>query len=511
MFLSKKCFLAGLLVLGYVVLLAAFSISEYPQEKVAKFGWPYLFDKPVGEDGFYMLQVAWNTAQGNWFSDPNGKVVTGVQPLVVFLYASVAKLTIMMGGGKDLFVRLIILVNGLLLVMYSHFMGAISARLLRTPSTYGVGFTLAAFSFFCFRVFTYGLETGLYLVLFSLFVLYLMRLSEGHFEGPVLYKEKVILGILIGVLGLARIDFGVIFAVFLIIFTSLYGFRATLKWALPGLIGLALVLCWFIFCYVKTGTPMPSSGPAQASMIGFGDLGVRIKAGMLGLLQVTVPFLFNGGRWELGLLQAPIFFMSVVFLKKRYAALPATFIYLLSASIFLSFLYPVFFWAGHFYSRYMSVLMVFTIPILANLVSEKQFFRKRYAPALIVIFFSFSLVSLHSGRIGNLHSLTAGWVKKEHPDKLIAAFQSGVIGFVNDAVVNLDGKVNADVLSYVEAGDITQYLISHPEIDVIVDWPMYIEKYINKEYFDGNWVVCLDESKWGSRAYCRLHIRGDGS
>lgn len=70
-----------------------------------------------------------------------------------------------------------------------------------------MGFLLTLFNITLFRWTTYGLETGLYLTLLSLCVLF----SLAILRSPQLTKRlAVAFGALTGLTGLARIDFGVI-------------------------------------------------------------------------------------------------------------------------------------------------------------------------------------------------------------------------------------------------------------------------------------------------------------
>ena len=64
---------------------------------------PYLSDKPIGEDGFYMLDVAWNIAnnEGVTYSEIP---TTGIQPLVTLIYSGIAWINIhFLGENKWLF------------------------------------------------------------------------------------------------------------------------------------------------------------------------------------------------------------------------------------------------------------------------------------------------------------------------------------------------------------------------------------------------------------------------
>ena len=54
----------SIILLLYSLFLSFFSIAEFPTSLVGGY-LPYLSDKPLGEDGFYMLKVAWNIANGD--------------------------------------------------------------------------------------------------------------------------------------------------------------------------------------------------------------------------------------------------------------------------------------------------------------------------------------------------------------------------------------------------------------------------------------------------------------
>ena len=53
-------------------------------------GFPFLADKPVGEDAYYMLTVAWNIADGQGIVYNYDHSTTGIQPLSTFVYAGLA-------------------------------------------------------------------------------------------------------------------------------------------------------------------------------------------------------------------------------------------------------------------------------------------------------------------------------------------------------------------------------------------------------------------------------------
>ena len=74
-------------VLLYAALLAFLSHSTFPVAVHSGAHWPWLMDKPVGEDGYYMLTVADNIASRGKILYNWGIPATGIQPLVTVLFA----------------------------------------------------------------------------------------------------------------------------------------------------------------------------------------------------------------------------------------------------------------------------------------------------------------------------------------------------------------------------------------------------------------------------------------
>jgi len=85
----------------YACVLAVMARNGFPTDVRQASFWPFLSDKPVGEDGYYMLTVAWNLAT-DWRFEYNGDILTtAIQPLTVVLYAMLAKLALVLGGQRQ--------------------------------------------------------------------------------------------------------------------------------------------------------------------------------------------------------------------------------------------------------------------------------------------------------------------------------------------------------------------------------------------------------------------------
>src|SRR5512143_4158880 len=133
---------------------------------------PYLSDRPVGEDGFYMLTVAWNIPVEKRMCYNFGMLTSGVQPLNTLVLAVIANFLQSAGMDKWDFIRAVILFGILNLFLFSLLVYNISLELIseNADKTYLKIYcsSLTLLNFTLFKLFTYGLETGLYLNLFAI-------------------------------------------------------------------------------------------------------------------------------------------------------------------------------------------------------------------------------------------------------------------------------------------------------------------------------------------------------
>jgi len=300
------------LVLTYVVSLALFSHAGFPQALSVNTHMPFLCDKPVGEDGYYMLEVAWNLAAGKGAVGNDGQTVTGIQPLSALLFAVIAKIVQVWGGDKWTFVRAIIVFGGLNLIIFAFLIGKISQAINQGRENqklvFAIGSALALFNFWLFRAFTYGLETGIYVTLLAALLLFtLVRLPSAK------TADIVGIGLLAGLCGWARIDFGAIFFVFLVM-ALLWRLMSLKQALLSGLVALVLILPWFFWVYAESSTMMPSSGPAQSALINMASAGSRLASMAQSLLIHFTPWLYNRsfGPGPLGGWQSAFFILLLI-------------------------------------------------------------------------------------------------------------------------------------------------------------------------------------------------------
>ncbi|HVN31924.1 MAG TPA: hypothetical protein VMT45_08045 [Thermoanaerobaculaceae bacterium] len=455
-------------------------------------------DKPLGEDGYYMLTIAWNLAGGKGMSAGPTQNVTGTQPLATLLYGALAWIVRCLGGDHWVFLRAVIILGTFLLVAFGVVVGKVAAALTakeeRSREAFAVAFTLAAGSFYLFRTFTYGLETGIYLLLLASCVLLSLRLPVG---GACSIRQALVLGLLVGLTGTARIDFGVPFAVFAA--SALVQRRVRIsRLVLTGVTALALVLPWLAWVKTVSGFWIPTSGLAESSLVTWARVPDRLWALVGAVVQQWLPPLYTAGRpflTAVGLVSIPTLAAigsravgGGAFEGPRLTVL----LYWLAGTLVLSATYCLLFWSTHFYVRYTAPLTVITIPLTAcwvAAIARRQ--RRTLAMVLATVMLLFALSayrSLHSGRIGNTHALAAAYINEHLRGARVGAFQSGVIGYFNENVVNLDGKINRAALEAAGGGRLGGY-IDEQRIDALIDWPEVIHGALGEDYLRG-WSSC---------------------
>jgi hypothetical protein len=494
-------------------MLAVFANTGFPPALYHKSSWPYLSGKPLGDDTFYMLQIARELASGAGFRTPYGLPTTGVQPLMTLIYALIHLASSMLGVERWWTVRFVLILNGLLFITFCALMVAIAKRedveLSRGPYPLLVGI-LALFSFFGFRTFLFGLETSLYLVGLCVFILaWIPPLrTDADVKLWVAPGANIGRGVLAGALSLIRIDFLVILATYLVL--SLRAKVITI-WAAVTQMGIALLITapWFVWVFHVTGSIIPSSGAAQADLASLHQIHSRLGSIAVALIEVAVPVVPILGRWPLALCAfalACAFYLMV----RRVGAkvkLNATVARFGAAVVPLVLIYGGLFWATHFYARYWSPLVILALlwwgkSIAALLNAEcarKKLIGTGYAILGTMIVFAVACwYSLHTGREGGSHAVAAGFIEeKGYEPSTIGAFQSGIIGYFHRGVVNLDGKLDHQALHAIKEKRLHRY-IDEMGLKILIDWPEYLatlpeewrREWISCGYIDGG-SICL--------------------
>lgn len=495
--LRMGCVAAVVLFLSYACLLATQSVRGLTPVMHRHAFWPLLCDKPVGEDGFYMLTVADNLATTHHLVYNYDLPATGIQPLATFVYAAIAALVHLFGGDRWTLVRAVIVFGAVLCVLFAWQL-ANFAQSLASPEhrqfVFTLAFFLVLFDFSVFRTLIFGLETGVYLCCLAVCMVLWHRIVA---TSQPRWRDILLLGFAAGIAGLARIDFGLLFA-FLLLYLLLSR-RASLLQALAcGALALAIVSPWFVFVHRVTGGWMPTSGSAESELAWHGVN--RFEPWARAILSHMVPWSFAGSvDWIsltlglTGVLLIGVLAMRAHGLRAALAApvLRDTFLPWAIAIFALTLVYAGFFQSTFFYVRYFSPLLIICVPLLALLLAEQPLLRRRpeiFLVALVLLFAALDYVALHRGRTGNPHYPAAAYVYNTFPAAHVGAFQSGVIGYFNPEVENLDGKLNVGALRAARTGSLDRF-IDLEGINVLIDWPSYFTQ-LPQAYLAAEWQSC---------------------
>lgn len=521
-----------LIIILYGIFLAIFSIPDIPDTFNRTFFsgsiFPFLYDKPLYDDSFYGFQVAKNIASGKGITDNFGNYVTGIQILTTIIQASIFYFLNLLNDCQFIltkfcsekivtdqllitfFLKTIILINIGLFVYFCHLLGKIAIIMFGNEkqnynkNLYFLSVLITCTSFYIFRIFTSGYETSLYLVLIALFLLsYIKIIKKKNF----FLKDYCWLGLIIGSAGLTRIDFG-FFYFFFIIFIFHYRKNFFKFFLLSGLIGFLIVLPWLIFVYNVSDSFLPSSGHQTLSLINdYSEFIYRLKFFLSSVAQNLVPTIFSGhGQiWPVNFTNFTILFFITYFIFKNKLyfrnIIKNKIIFIrefLLSILFLSLFYFLFSKAIIYYSRYLSILLIFSVPFIANLlckIIEKKIINNLYKKTeiiLVAFFFISAIYSFHSSRMYTSLGVVGGVILNKYSNNKIGVWNSGMIGFINKNVINLDGRLNAEAMSHYEKfGNIDNYLMKYDEINMLIDWPwVFKEHYISNEYFYSNFYLC---------------------
>ena len=149
----------------FAIFLSPFVPSGFPEHRHTGHAWPYVADKPFGEDGFLMLTVGWNLGAGRGAIYNQGRTTTGIQPLSTAIDGVLAAIVQTLGGDKWTLTRAALLLFFLELVLLAFVIGKLAAEIAVRLGHAQVAVRASAFalvatlcSYALFRVVTFGLE-----------------------------------------------------------------------------------------------------------------------------------------------------------------------------------------------------------------------------------------------------------------------------------------------------------------------------------------------------------------
>ena len=493
------CIVAAAVVLLYTVLLAVFSSTAFPHSYTFHSHAPYLMDKPVGEDGLYMLTVARNIASTGHILYNRGLETTGIQPLATFVFAAIDTVVHALGGGSFALIRSVLVFGACLFIFFAWQMSEVAARAAPASlrrAVFLIAFFLVLFDYILFRLFTYGLETGIYLCALALCV----RLTQTILaKGGATTRDAVWLGCAAGIAAEARIDFGLLFGCLLLMLLA-KRLLSPGRLIVSGLLALLIVSPWLLFVHHVTHSWMPTSGKAESTLVTSATLWPRLLV-MLSVVAGHVAPWTYGGNNPLTAVVAVVsaaallaLFISPLGRRTRAESTVAWKTAELWAPGLLLLLvtYVVYFNSQHFYYRYAAPMFVVTLPLVAGMLAQIAWVRRHLALAGTVLAATFAVWtygSLHTEHLANGQTVAAGYIREYYPEAHVGAFQSGVMGYFDPNVENLDGKLNLGAWNAARHHRLPAF-IDREGINVLIDWPSLIKANLPQSYLSAEWQSC---------------------
>ncbi len=481
----------------YVIILGLFSLDEFPNEDINTNYFPYLADRPITEDGFYALKVAWNIGNGDGVVYNFNQPTTGIQPLFVFLTSGLAFINKIFNGDKNTFLRLVVLFSGLIQILFVFILFKLSLLLSPLASKnklFSISILLVLFNFKLFLNFFNGLETGIYLVLLSLCFYKSFKLLESE---PSLINN-ILFGFLLGVTALARLDF-IVIAVMLVLLL-VFNKKITFNNFIVISSSLAFILApWFYYVFSVQNSFIPTSAIIQSGL-STSEFSYRIDQFIFSLLSNFVPFYHSGLTKTILFYPIAIVVITIIIKYKRQLLLKywnnEVFKYWIISISLILVIYLIFASQPYFYFRYISIVSVITLPFFIILIFE--YFEKKskltnytFQTIIIIFFFINIFYYFHiPKKVTGLAERPIYIQNHLHMYKKIGMAQSGISGFFFDNIINLDGKVNFQALKAINSNNLYQY-INDEKIDVLIEWNEWF-LLLPKDSLDYRWKSVSD-------------------
>lgn len=461
-----------------------------------------LIGTPIAEDGWYALTVARNVATARGITIDGLTWTNGFQPLFTFVEAAGFVLaggaTI---GGLRVFFALATLVHVAGALLVGHLAQSYAGKDDRIVGPLAVLGYLAAIK--AYNDFYTGLETGLQLALYAAIWALHRRDWRGH------WSREALLGVALGLVVLTRIDAAVFVAV-LCADELRRGWRKDFSDAIRRCFvvgGTAVIVSapWWLYNALVFGHPMPTSGFAQQETLVSLD---RTLSALWALASVAMPWIFAGAyedRWAEIARVVALAVLAVLIVRKKWRPVgdlgfPAV---LLAAYAALVFYYWLTFFADWFYIRYFAPLsllaFVFVPVILARAVPKAVPVLGGAVAAIMAVFLLFAWKNWTPFGASAHHTQVALVEEFVAPGTLVAAGQSGTLGFLRDQVVNIDGKVNPEARAW--RRHMWDYL-DRLGIEWFADSTWYVETYLGPEPEKVGWHLVA--SRGDFRLYQRV-------
>lgn len=464
------------------------------------------YARPFIEDAYYSLSVAQSLGNGSGITVDGVHRTNGIQPLIVFLYAPFYFFFEDQLAAR-ICLLLCIAIECALVFLCIEFIRAMSKdnNSSTKENTAWFAATILLWSYSTSVYTLNGLETALVVCTVLSCVLYYSKRFFSTARRS--FSSSVVLGALLGLTMLARIDAGFLVVVFAVHHLRRQMNDSVRKRLLEACLfaSTAFIVSspWWIYNFFYFGHPIPTSGLSQRIVIPFAENVTAFVQYVLNtsLLLGYVPYHRSLTVEHFIIMIALASVLITVAstqstrgivrdviqrLKENWSwRFPSM---LLSYSILLMVYYTTNFGAPHFFARYLFVFHVLTVMSASLILTELVERFSTSKPLLVKIIGAGSFVGMIC-----LYALTyswnfstakaqqndflaiARWIN-EHtaPSERIGMGQSGTAGYFNKHVVNLDGKVNAEVFSANRKGKYLEY-IGRQRFDYLIDWQKFFD------------------------------------
>ncbi|MBN1550344.1 glycosyltransferase family 39 protein [bacterium] len=465
------------------------------------------------EDSFYTLNIARNFALGKGLTHDGIHQTTGVQPLTMFLAASIYRF---FPKDKHLPVHIYLCILAVVSVLSMLLAYGICRKAAGPYSGIAFLFFWAAAPGAIMQL--NGLETTLS-VFFNLLLLFFYQryfFSEDNINPTVL--QWFLMGIIAGLAVFARID--AMLWILALLITLMIKKPKLLAHEIPkmliGIAGAVLAyLPWLIISVYHTGRLYYDSGNARkliAKLLanepssGIPDFRFFLEnlkemfRAMIEMHPLISPWLTAPRITIAGVVAASFFIIAVCIGGRKQIKFPLTLLIFTAWYSFIFVVIYVFFQYGRdFYHRYLASVIILTMMVCSifitfffSIIFQKQ--RKAVRIALIAAFISvipyvyypmYDYLALWESRVDYYQnrmyrfSGMAKWINQNIPhDALVGSFQTGQLSyFSNRTIINLDGIVNYDAYQAMKTGQMADY-VRTLNLKYLADWDVMIEKLL---------------------------------
>ena len=455
-----------------------------------------VFDLPLTEDGYYVMTVARNVARGVGFSVDGTTLTNGFHPL----WAVLSSLAFLIGAGSDeLAIRIVLFASGGLTILSAILWARLFSRLFDADNRlYRICFVLVYLAAFPLLAQHFnGLETGLLLVLLAATGLYWASTAPS-------IGRSAILGLLLGLLVLVRIDAG-IFAVIMALEALWRGRRepgrTVVEVSVMTVVAVVIAGPWFAYNVWLTGRLTPVSGlalglemvPLQPVPRAITTVSAVVRNAVPSILgqpsriaDVVVLLAASALAFALLRRQSPYPWQAEnVASVRRWVYVGMIVAYLAVAIVY----YAIGSQAVFFYQRYLILASVPPVGVFAFLLYRLATSTMSWVTAPVAIVIAglclTTILGWHGVGFGQQFNRLQVDIngpcleqvelarKERLPGEVVGGVQSGTLAFFVEGAINLDGRVNIAAYKARVAGKLLDYVLAE-RIGLLVDYDSYL-------------------------------------